>query len=271
MMCRFVGVILPAKTFPSLRFLLNITVLLILCTCIAKRSTAQQLLSGTVYDSSKRNLVENVRVETTAGRSAITDSMGRFNIPVNLTDSVVFIYKNKPTQKFSVKDIEDPTRFEIALHVSVKSKYTTLKEVVVLARSYREDSIENRTTYEKAFDFRKPTIRSSISPDGIVGADVNELINMFRFGRNKRLKAFQARLEKQEQEKYVNYRFNKTFVRRITQLEGAQLDSFMVKYVPSYEFASQADEITFNRYILNASYAFRIELLKQEARKSAGR
>lgn len=250
-----------------MHLLLKITLLALCFTCTAEQLSAQQMLSGTVFDSSKKNLVEAVRVESTGGNFTLTDSMGRYKIVANEKDSLSFIYKNKPTQKFPVKDIPDPSRFDIALHVTVKGKYTTLKEVVVFSRSYREDSIENRRTYANAYDFRKPTIRTSVSPDGTVGADVNEIINIFRFKRNKRLKAFQARLEKQEQDKYVNYRFNKTFVRRITQLQGEQLDEFMIRYIPSYEFASQADEVTFNKYILNASYQFKIEMLRQGAPK----
>ncbi|MEO6540131.1 MAG: hypothetical protein ABIN74_04025, partial [Ferruginibacter sp.] len=195
------------------------------------------------------------------------DSMGRYKIPVTENDSLTFIYQNKPTQKFVVKDIPDLTRFDISLRVHVKGGYSTLKEVVIYARSYRQDSIENRHTYDDVYNYRNPTIRTSISPGGAVGADVNEIINIFRFRRNKQLKAFQARLEQQEQDKFVSYRFNKNFVRRITQLQGAELDTFMVRYLPTYEFASTADEVTFNKYVLNASYAFKIELLKQDAKK----
>jgi hypothetical protein len=248
-----------------LRLFLKITALLIFFTCTAEQLSAQQIFSGTVFDSSRKNLVEGVRVESTGGKFTTTDSMGRYRISANEKDSLSFIFRNKPTQKFAVKDIADPSKFDIALHVSVRSKYTTMKEVVVYSKSYREDSMENRRTYSNGFDFRKPTIRSGVNPDGMVGADVNEIINIFRFKRNKRLKAFQARLEKQEQDKYVAYRFNKTFVRRITQLEGAQLDEFMLRYTPSYEFASQADEITFNEYILAASYEYKIEILRQPA------
>lgn len=225
------------------------------------------MVSGTVYDSSKINPVENVRVESVGGKFTWTDSTGHYKIQVTEKDSLTFIYQNKPTLKFSVKDIADPSRFDISLRVKVKPKYSTLKEVVVFAKSYREDSIENRQIYGDIYDFRKPTIRTGVSPDGAVGADVNEIINIFRFRRNKRLRAFQARLEKQEQENFVKYRFNKNFVRRITQLQGAELDSFMVRYSPSYEFASTADEVTFHKYVLNASYRFKIEMLKQEAKK----
>jgi len=242
---------------------------LLLCsTCLADQLCAQVLVSGTVFDSSKRNFVENVRVESTGGKFTRTDSMGRYSITVNETDSITFTYQNKPTQKFVVRDIPNFSQFDISLRVTVKGGYSTLKEVIVFARSYRQDSLENREIYGDVYNFRKPTIRTSISPGGAVGADVNEIINMFRFKRNRQIKAFQARLEQQEQDKFVSYRFNKNFVRRITQLRGTELDTFMVRYLPTYEFASTADEVTFNKYILNSSYAFKIHLLKQEASKA---
>lgn len=231
---------------------------------------AQLTVTGTVFDSSKRNYVENVRVESTGGKYTATDSMGNYKISVAGNDSLTFIYRNKPTQKFVVKDIPNLMQFDISLGVTVKGGYRTLKEVVIFARSYQEDSMENRQTYADAFNYRKPTIRTSVSPGGAVGADVNEIINMFRFKRNKRLKAFQARVEQQEQDNFVSYRFNRNFVRRITQLQGAELDTFMIRYMPSYEFAIMADEITFNKFILNSSYAFKIELLRKagtEAKK----
>lgn len=229
----------------------------------AGRLQAQLTVTGIVFDSSKKNYVENVRVESTGGYHTRTDSMGRYKIPVAEKDSLSFIYQNKPTQKFAVKDIPNLMQFDISLGVTVKGGYHTLKEVVIFARSYREDSMENRRTYADVFNYRKPTIRTSVSPSGAVGADLDEIINMFRFGRNKRLKAFQARLEQQEQDDFVRYRFNRNFVRRITQLQGAELDTFMVRYVPTYEFAVTADDVTFNKYILNSSYAFKAELLRQ--------
>lgn len=225
---------------------------------------AQLTVSGTVFDSSRRNYVENVRVESTSGLFTRTDSMGRYKLPVSEKDSLTFIYQNKPTQKFAVKDMATLTEFDISLRVNVKGGYKTMKEVIIFARSYREDSMENRQTYADVYNYRKPTIRTSISPGGAVGADVNEIINMFRFRRNKHLRLFQARLEQQEQDRFVSYRFNKNFVRRITGLTGAELDTFMVRYLPTYEFASTADEVTFNKYILNSSYAFKIELLRKE-------
>jgi hypothetical protein len=230
--------------------------------------SAQYLLSGTVYDSSKINFVEGVRVVSTNGMFTVTDSMGGYHIKVTDRDSVYFSFRNKPTQKFAVKSISNPTQFDISLRVTVKGKYSTLKEVVVYSRSYRQDSIENRKTYADVFGYRNPGVRSSITPDGMVGADLDELINIFRFKRNKELRAFRARLEDMEQDRYVNYRFNKTLVRRITQLDGTVLDDFMMKYRPTYPFVKQASEISFNQYILNASYDYRKSLQKKDDSKN---
>jgi hypothetical protein len=228
---------------------------------------AQVIVSGTVFDSSKINYVENVRVVSTAGLFAVTDSLGKYSIPISEKDSLTFYYNNKPTQKFPVKAIQDPSHFDISLRINIKSKYHVLKEVTVFSKSYREDSLENRQTYADIYDYRKPGVKSSVSSDGIAGADLDELINVFRFRRNKNLKAFQLRLETQEQEKYVNYRFNKTTVRRITGLQSPQLDTFLVWYRPSYEFASSSDEMVFNQYVLNAFYQFKKIMPADPAKK----
>ena len=142
-----------------------------------------------------------------------------------------------------------------------------MKEVIVHTKTYREDSIENRETYAKVFSFHKPGLETSISPSGAVGADVDALFDMLKFRKNKSMKRFQLRLEIEEQEKYVTYRFNKALVKRITHLEGEQLNMFMIRYRPTYEFTSQADELLFNQYILNCSYKYKIEQLQQAAPK----
>lgn len=218
---------------------------------------AQMTISGTVLDKSKINRVDNVQVLSTGGMFTSTDSMGRYTIQVKPGDSITFIYKNKATQPFAVNTIANQNQFDISLHLNIESKYSVLKEVIVYSKTFKEDSLENRQTYADVFDYQKPGISTSIVPGGGVGADVNELINIFRFKRNKHLKAFQQRLELQEQDKYIDYRFNKINVSRITGLSGQSLDSFLVWYRPSYEFTQLSSEISFNQYILNASYQYR--------------
>jgi hypothetical protein len=242
-----------------LRLILPIT---LLCLWVSA-STAQQVISGTVFDSSRINFIPGVKVINNAGQFALTDSMGKYSIAVSEKDSLAFMYNNKTTIKFAVQSATDPNHFDVSIKVPYRGKYKVLKEVIVRTRTYKEDSIENRQDYAKIFNYQKPALQTSIGPSGVPGADVNEIINIFRFKRNKRLKSFQLRLEQAEQEKYINYRFNKTLVKRITQLKEEQLSMFMIRYRPTYEFASNADELVFNQYILNCSYKYKLELLKK--------
>ena len=96
---------------------------------------------------------------------------------------------------------------------------------------------------------------------GTPGLDPNSIINLFRFKRNKSLKSFQNRLLAEEAEKFIDNRFNKTTVKKLTGLEGEQLARFMEMYRPDYEFTAYSTEYQFYQYILDASKRFRQGLL----------
>lgn len=227
----------------------------------------QITISGTVLDKSKINRVENVQVLSTGGMFSTTDSLGQYSILVKPGDSLYFVYKKKPTQYFPVNNIQNFQQFDISIHLNIESKYNVLKEVIVYSKTYQQDSIENRQTYADVFTYQKPGLSTSITPGGAVGADVNSLINIFRFRRNKRLRAFQQRLETQEEDKYIDYRFNKMAVGRITGLTSPALDTFMVWYRPDFEFTRLSSEILFTEYVLKASYQFRKIMPLGEAKK----
>jgi len=220
-------------------------------------SSAQITINGTLTDITKYNAVEGAQVFCTNGNTAVTDSFGRYKIVAGYRDSIYFFYLNKPTQKFAVATIPRPDLFEVSLKVPIKSRYTVLQEVVIMANSYQQDSVENRLENQKYFGFTKPGLSTSVSPTGGVGADINELINVFRFKRKKRYSFLQNYLEEQEEERFINYKFSKKIVQRITNLTGPALDSFLIWYRPSYDFTATSSELVFNEYILNSLYHFR--------------
>jgi len=213
--------------------------------------------------------VVNVLVKSSNGTQSITDSSGHYKIVTSNKDSLTFIYNNKPTAKFAVKQISNLGNFDISLHIRVVEKFKTMKEVKVYSKNFRKDSIENRQYYSKIFGYEKPGVSSSINPgSGSVGLDLDEFINIFRFKRNKQLRKMQDRLLEQEQENYIKYRFNKVAVKRITRLEGVELDNFMTLYRPNFEFTQMASTVEFHQYILNASYQFKKELLIKENKRN---
>jgi hypothetical protein len=90
-----------------------------------------------------------------------------------------------------------------------------------------------------------------------VGFDVNEIINIFRFRRNQSMLSFQQRLLLEEQEKFIDYRFNKALVRRLTQLEGVELDKFMELFRPPYLFTKLSGDYEFRMYIKQSFYRYK--------------
>jgi hypothetical protein len=217
-------------------------------------SYGQYKIRGVVYDSTRTNPVELVTVLTTAGRGTVTNSNGEYEIEVSEKDSIWFSYLNKPTVKFPVLKIATPLRFDISLQVNVP----VLREVKVRQRNYKQDSIQNREDYAKVFNYRRPGLRT-VTPQYGVGAgfDFDEIINAFRFRRNKSMLSFQQRLLAQEQDKFVEHRFNKALVRRLTLLTDNALDSFMMIYRPSYEFTMLAGDYDFQKWIKDAADRFR--------------
>ena len=226
-------------------------------------ANAQFKVKGTVYDSSRLYPVQSVTVLSSGGKGSITDVNGDYEIEVGEKDSIWFSFLGKPTIKFPVLKMTDPLHFDISIQVNI----LVLKGVTVSPRNYRLDSIQNRRDYAKIFDYRKPGLRTTTSGPANqvgVGFDLDEIIRMFQFRRNKNMLAFQRRLIEQEQDKFVDHRFNKQVVRRLTNLTGDALDSFMVMYRPPYEFALVTSDYEFQSYIKKCFEQFKSLEAKKE-------
>jgi len=207
-------------------------------------------ISGIVYDISGRRPVESVLVFSKYSRTQ-TDSLGRYLITLQSKDSLSFSLFGKSTKQFSIDDIEDPTNFNIMIHVAG----VDLPEVTVRNSYYRYDSIQNRMDYAKYFNYEPPGLKLSNQQNffgngGVtIGFDVNEIINMFRFKRNRNLQFLQNRLLSQEQDKYINYRFTKRFVQKLTKLDGPRLELFMEYCKPSYPTLALLNDLELGYYI----------------------
>ncbi len=231
------------------RLLVLLSVFLLTKGVVAQTYT----IRGVVFDSSRYNPMQYVNVFSTSGNNTATDANGFYKINVYENDSIWFSYLGKATMKYPVLTIGNPAAFDISLQVNVP----TLKEVKIRPRNYRQDSVQNRQDYAKIFDYKKPGL-STVTPQYGVGAgfDLDEIINVFRFKRNRSIASFQQRLLEQEKEKFVANRFSKALVRRLTELDGAALDSFMQVYRPSYFFTKFAGDYDFFLYIKSSAERF---------------
>ncbi len=234
------------------RFLLAVLFLIALFVSSGRLAAQQWEIQGTVFDYSNRRPVEAVTVLTTSGRATVTDSLGKYEIPVRKGDSLWFSYMGKNTLKYRADSIENTSNFEIALHIDVR----LLPEVRVQARNYRMDSIQNRRDYASIFNYRKPHLQMSSNPPSAyvpgsltVGLDLDALINMFRFKKMRSMENLQRRLLQQEQDKYIDHRFSKYFVKQLTHLDSTELKTFMAIYRPSYETLVLLNDLELGYYI----------------------
>jgi hypothetical protein len=229
-----------------IRYILLIITLSVL---VCKTSFSQITITGTVYDITKKTPIEAVSVLTTSGKGTFTDSLGHYSINVKESDSIYFSFLNKPTPKYAVSTIQNYSGFDI----SILKRVQELPGVFIKQRNYKMDSAQNRTDYAKIFNFEKPTVRTSMLGNAGsvgVGVDLDELINMFRFKRTRSMLAFRKRLLLEEQDKYVSHRFNKTLIKKLTGLEGLEMDAFINIYKPSYAMSLQLNDLEFGQYII---------------------
>lgn len=230
-----------------------------ICAGSITNTSAQTKVSGTVYDMSKTVPVKNVMVSSKSGNTAFSDTIGRYSILIIENDSVWFTYNGKSTNKFPVNNLTNYEGFDVSLHISIASKYRVLQEVRVYGKNYRLDSLQNRIDNAKAFGFSRPGLQTSdyTSSTEVAGFDLDGIIGAFRFRHNKNIEKLQLFLIEKEEQGYVDYRFNKKLVKRITLLDSAELEKFMKIYRPTYEFASTTSDYDFHKYILLSYIRFK--------------
>ena len=226
-------------------------------TLVSSEVSGQIIVNGTVYDRSRYFAMPGVSVMGTSGQGTMTDSAGQYHIRVHPKDSIYFSYLGRATVKFPVKTIDAGFPMDISLAVTVDS----LPLVVVRPRAYRYDSLENRDEYRKVFDYEQQSV---VGPsDNGLGVGVN-LDMLFGARRNRQMLSLQRRLIEEEQDKYVDYRFNRVLVRKITGLQGAPLDAFMRMYRPSYDFIRNCEnDYEFYKYIKDCGVYF-TQIWKQD-------
>jgi carboxypeptidase-like protein len=243
---------------PKLLQRISIAVLFVMLSEIA---IGQETISGTIYDSSQRYPMPGVSVMGTSGGGTITDSLGHYIIKLRAEDSIYFSYLGKATAKFPVKDIASGQPFDMSLQVTI----TSLPGVTVWPRDYGLDSLENRREYQRIFDYGGAGYveNTKMTRKGTMGVGF-DLDMFFKPGEERRMLAFQQRLISEEQDKFVDHRFTKAIVKKITGLQPPALDSFMRIYKPSFEFLKSFEtEYQFYKYISDCGKNFS-EMWKEE-------
>lgn len=214
--------------------------LLILLNMIFLPAFAQQKFTeGLVFDAVTKDRIAVVQiVNLRTGETMYNNLNGVFKVTSQPGDDLVFSKADYFNDTIHVLN-------EMAQIVYLKPTGITLKEVNIYntVSSPRSIMAKNRSQYSKAYGAIANKDLLSFS-GGNVGLSIDALYNVFsKEGRNA--SHLRDLLEADYKQNTIDYRFNKTFVGRVTGLKGLQLDDFMRKYRPGYYFLTYASEYEF--------------------------
>src|SRR5258708_33352310 len=217
----------------KLRKILFVVLLALYGGVVVGQDAKKVQLTGKIYDASARFALQGVSVLGTSGAGTTTDTLGHYKIQLPPGDSIYFSYLGRATAKIPVKDIPQGFPFDMSLDVAVDS----LPAVFIRSPDYRTDSLANRREYQKVFDYGCSYLDNMKPSRGGRGLGIGiDLDLLFDGKKNRQMLALQRRLEEEETDKYIDHRWNRALVRKVTGLEPPALDSFMRQYRPSKEF-----------------------------------
>lgn len=203
---------------------------------------AGQTLEGIVMELNSSKPIQQVEVRNlTTDATVETNASGGFEIDAELNDLLTFGYPGFRLDTLVVVD------FQIKrVYLTPLEDFNILEDVEITDLSDLQLEEEIRVARERGRSVH--TVQGggiAISPSRLFGKEAKD-------ARER----YDALLEEQER-RLIDSKFNEDKITPITPLKGRDLDLFIVKFRPSYEFAKQSDEEQIRLYIMDSYKKFK--------------
>jgi len=99
---------------------------------------------------------------------------------------------------------------------------------------YQIDSLKRRDDYKYIYNRTAPKIAGGTTPSNGVGISLSPVTYFSK--KEKEVRHLKKRLGQNEENYYVDYRFSRSYVAKLTRLQGDSLQLFMKRYTPSYSY-----------------------------------
>lgn len=214
------------------------------------RVSGQQFLTGKIYKTNTSEHLVSVSIHNiTQQRYDLSEEDGSYRIQVLPGDHVSFSSVGYKADTITITASILTAAYPVYLDVRAQ----TLKAIRVGEFSnYQLDSMDRKKEYAWVYDHQN-TPHMAKDRQGADGVGVT--LNIFRntsSAAKQRIK-LEKRLDKEEEDYFVDSRYNKDYVTKITKLKGDSLVEFMRKYRPSYDYCRKAANVDILVYI-NDSY-----------------
>lgn len=199
----------------------------------------QKTVDGVVFDKDSKDRIAKVNVQNiTTGKSIYNTFKGDFKIEAQVGDVLVFSKADHHPDTLKVQNND-------GLVVYMKPKAIQLKEVIVRDTMFnpQKQLAATKNDYTKIFGPLNNQDLLSFGPGG-AGLSIDAIWGaLSRSGRNAA--HLRETIQKDYEQSVIDYRFNRTYVGAITNLQGEQLTNFMLRYRPGYYVVKTSSDYEF--------------------------
>jgi hypothetical protein len=236
------GVKYGIKTVLALNFAAYMKIWVFLCLLMvsARGFSQERSVSGIVFDKVNKDRIASVNVRnTTTGKSVYNNLKGEFTIEARKGDQLIF-----SRQDFHSDTVQVESFAPLAIYLAPAA--IQLKQVTV------HDTLQNpekrlaatKRDYSKIYGSLAYGDLLTSPANGGAGLSIDALWNSIsKSGRNA--SHLREIIENDYKQNVIDYRFNRTFVGKITGLKDEKLTQFMQRYRPSYYLTATASDYEF--------------------------
>jgi hypothetical protein len=215
---------------------------------------AQQSFMGKIHKKGGSELLMSVSIQNhTRKKYNISDMGGNFKIGAEQGDTVLFTSAGyKPdTVIVSAYMLTEPFDIYMEPHIM----YLAPVQVGALS-NYQMDSIERW----KDYDWIAPKGKIKFTDKERHGDGVGISFSpQFRTDADRQKARLKKRLDEEEQDFYVDFRFSREYVVRLTHFQGDSLETFMKTYRPTYSFCRDASNQDMLLYVNDSMKKYKKE------------
>jgi hypothetical protein len=229
----FQSILLTWRT-PDL--LMRYSIYLILLLLCSVHGWAQQFLTGTVRRQGSTEKLISVSVHnTTQLKYDLSEENGSYRMQVAPGDRVIFSsvgYKSDTV-------IVSTDMLSVDYPVYLEPKAQTLKAFRVGELSnYQLDSLARREEYSWIYDHGEQKLVNKERKGDGVGVGIAIFRNSSAVDQQR--EHLKKRLSKEEEDLYIDSRYTRDYVAKLTHLTGDSLFRFMRDFRPTYEYCRKA-------------------------------
>lgn len=206
---------------------------------------AQQFLTGKVRRRASEEVLSSVSViNHTQKKTNISDMGGNFRIPAREGDTITFSSAGYLPDTTIVAGwmFKEDNGYQVYLAPHV----VALPTVRVGDQSnYQLDSAKRKEDYAWLDQVHREKLAGGKTFSDGVGISFSPLSYFNK--KEVQRRRLRRRLQQEEKDYYIDSRFPRPYVARVTGLQGDSLQTFMVRYRPSYDFCrrSSGEDILF--------------------------